>query len=83
MPVFARTKLLMEEPCTTLPPKIQLNYSGPNPQKAYPKIIDILIKSLAVPRENIQEKDFKWDRLTDVEKFIAKLEIFKDFDKFS
>jgi hypothetical protein len=83
MPVFAKTKLMLEERCLTYRPRIEFSYSGPNPDKAYPKLIDILNKNLGVPRENIQEKDFKWDRTKPEEKFSASFEIVKDYDKFS
>ena len=83
MPVFARTKLLMEERCVSLRPRLELSYKGPNPQNAYDKLMDILIHQIKVPRENIQEKEFAWDRSTETEKFTAKFEIIKDFDKFS
>ena len=83
MPVFARTKLLMEEFCVTYRPRLEFKYSGPNPQKAYPKIIDIMLTILRVPRENIQEKEFHWDRSKPEEKFKITWEVLKDYDKFS
>ncbi len=83
MPIFARSKLLLEDRCLTYSPKIEFSYSGPNPDKAYPKLIDILTRSLNIPRENIQEKGFKWDRSKPEEKFKASFEIIKDLDKFS
>lgn len=83
MPVFARSKLLLEDRCLTMRPKMEFSYSGPNPDKAYPKLMDILTNSLNVPRENIQEKNFKWDRSGPEEKFGASFEIMKDMDKFT
>lgn len=83
MPIFARAKLLLEDRCLTYRPKIDFSYSGPNPDKAYPKLIDILTRSLNIPRENIQEKGFNWDRSKPEEKFGASFEIVKDLDKFS
>jgi hypothetical protein len=83
MPVFARSKLVMEEYCLTLRPRLDFTYTGPNPQKAYQKLMDILITNIAVPRENIQEKDFRWDRGGEVENFSAALEVIKDYDAFS
>ena len=83
MPVFARSKLMLEDRCLTLRPKMEFSYSGPNPDKAYPKLIDILTTDLNVPRENIQEKNFKWDRSTPEEKFSATFEVLKDYDKFT
>lgn len=83
MPVFARTKILIEDHCVTYRPRIEFSYSGPNPQKAYPKLLDILIKDIAIPRENIQEKSFAWDRTGPAETFEAGFEVLKDFDRFS
>jgi len=83
MPVFARTKLLLEERCISLRPRLELNFTGPNPQKAYNKVMDILVHDMKIPRENIQEKEFDWERSTEVESFTAKFEVIKDFDKFS
>jgi len=83
MPIFARTKLVMEEFCITLRPRLEFSYTGPNPQKAYQKLMDILITNIAVPRENIQEKDFRWDRGGEEEKFSSGMEVLKDYDKFS
>ncbi|MEM7821296.1 MAG: hypothetical protein QXX38_00540 [Candidatus Aenigmatarchaeota archaeon] len=83
MPVFARTKLLMEELCLTLRPRIDITYSGPNPQKAYEKLLDVLLNVLKVPRENIQEKVFKWERAPEGETFSSGMEVIKNFDKFS
>lgn len=83
MPVFARTKILIEDTCLTYRPRLEFSYTGPNPQKAYPRLIDILVKEIMIPRENIQEKFFKWDREKPTETFQASFEVFKDFDKFS
>lgn len=83
MPVFARAKLLIEEQCLTYRPKMTFSYTGPNPQKAYKKLLSILVDDINVPRENVQEKGFKWDRTGSEEKFSARFEVIKDFDKFS
>jgi hypothetical protein len=83
MPIFARAKLTIEEDCLLPSPKIWLTYSGPNPQRAYAKIIEILKTNLKMKPENIQERDFKWDRAGVPEKFSGSIEAFKDFDKFT
>jgi hypothetical protein len=83
MPVFARAKLMLEDRCLTMRPTMEFSYSGPNPDKAYPKLIDILTTNLNIPRENIQEKNFKWDRSKPDESFGASFEVMKDLDKFS
>jgi hypothetical protein len=83
MPVFVKTKLLLEDHCVVYRPTISFSYSGPNPQKIYPKIIDTLQTSLRIPRENIQEKEFNWDKSKPEEKFKILLEVMKDYDRFS
>lgn len=83
MPIFARQKLTIEEDCLLPSPKIWLTYTGPNPQKGYAKIVELLKTNLKVKPENIQERDFKWDRASVPEKFSGAIEAFRDFDKFS
>jgi hypothetical protein len=83
MPAFARGKLLIENQCVTYRPKVDFSYSGPNPQNAYKKLLKILIDDIHIPRENVQEKYFKWDRSGPAEKFTAAWEAVKDFDKYS
>lgn len=83
MVIFARTKLTIEEDCMLPTPKLWLTYSGPNPQKVYPKIMEILKSVLKIKPENIQEKKYNWDRSGVPEKFSGEIEAFKDIDRFS
>jgi hypothetical protein len=83
MPIFARTKITIEEDCMLPTPKIWVSYSGPNPQKVYPKMIEVLKSGLKIKPENIQEKEFKWDRVGVPEKFSGAIEAFKEFDRFT
>lgn len=83
MPTFARSKLLIENHCITYRPKVSFTFSGPNPQKAYKKLLKIIVDDINIPRQNIQEKYMKWDRSGATEKFRADWEVVKDFDKFS
>ncbi len=83
MPIFAKNKITIEEDCLLPSPKIWMSYSGPNPHKAYGKITEILKNNLKFKNENIQEREFKWDRSNVVEKFSGSIEAFKDFDKFT
>ncbi len=83
MVIFARTKLTIEEDCMLPTPKLLLNYSGPNPQKVYPKIMELLKSVLKIKPENIQEKKFEWSRSAVPEKFSGEIEAFKDLDRFS
>ena len=87
MPVYAKTKLVIEDLCFAHTPRekpvIQLTYSGPNPQKIYPKLKEILRKELAVPEHLIEEKEYHWDRSKIPEKFSAKLDVIKEMDNLS
>lgn len=83
MPIFARTKLMIEADCLEPRVKIDLNYSGPNPDKIYPKIVEVLKKVLAIPDHNIQEKEYTWDRSTIPEKFSASIDAIKEFDRLT
>jgi hypothetical protein len=65
MPVFARTKLMLHEDClspavgSALPgiPYLMMTYTGPNPQRLYDKIKEILFNCPeARPRRNARER---------------------------
>jgi hypothetical protein len=73
----------MEEYCLSYKPTLEFSYTGPNPQRAYPKLMDLIIHDLGVARENIQEKKFVWDRSKPEEKFSIFMEVWKDFDRFT
>jgi len=85
MPIFARTKLLIEEDCMAPPGVVYLtlNYSGPNPDKLYTKIKEVIYTNWAIEMNELQEKDFSWDRSGGGEKFSVRFEVFKDLDQFS
>lgn len=83
MPIFARTKLTIEEDCILPRPKIKLYYTGPNPDKSYSKILEIIHNTMRVEDKDVQEREFKWDRSSVPEKFSATIEVVKDFDKFT
>lgn len=91
MPIFARTKLLIQDDCLSPAPgsmfpgvpHITLSYTGPNPQRLYDKIKEILSTVIKHRPEELQERDFKWDRSTPVEKFSVRFELTRDMDRFS
>ena len=87
MPIFARTKMILEDDCfdvTVSKPQLSIKYSGPNPQLAYNKIKEMFREVFGLKvNERVQEKEFTWDRKGNVEKFKVKWEIWKDMDKFS
>ncbi|MBS3055253.1 MAG: hypothetical protein J4452_02045 [Candidatus Aenigmarchaeota archaeon] len=85
MPIFARTKLLIEDECLAPPGVvyITLNYNGPNPDKLYVKIKELIYTIWKVELNELQEKDFSWDRSGGAEKFSVRFEVTKDLDQFS
>ncbi len=91
MPIFARTKLVIEDACLTAAvgtpsyttSVIKLDYSGPNPHKAYYQAKKLISRVFGVPEEDIQERDFSWDKSQPEEKLKSKLVFVKPFDKFT
>lgn len=82
--VYARSKIMIHEYCfEPHPVKLILNYSGPNPQLAVKKYIELLKVVFNVRDSEIQEKVFNWDRSGKEEKFYIEFELRKDFDKNS
>lgn len=84
MPIFARTKMILQDNCWDPQPVLNWEYRGPNPQLAYSKIREMFrtIFSVSEP-ERVQEKDFIWDRKGKREDFAVSWEVSKDFDRFS
>lgn len=85
MPVFARTKLILQEDCWDVTtPVMNLKYTGPDPQLAYSKMREMFWTIFGVKEsERVQEKDYSWDKQGKKETFKAEWDITKDMDKFS
>ncbi len=84
MPIFARTKLIMQDNCWDPQPVLKWEYRGPNPHLAYTKIREMFRTIFNVSEtERVQEKDFVWDRKGKREDFFVSWEISKDLDRFS
>lgn len=79
MPIAARTKVVIEEPCLRTP-SITFSYKGPNPQDIYKKIKKLLPVIFKVDEHDIEEREFMWDRSTPQEKFRMVLVFIKEFD---
>jgi hypothetical protein len=80
--VWARTKLMIHDDLLKPLPRMTIKFSGPNPEKFYKEIYNLIIMSFRVPEHAIQERDFNWSK-GDPEKFSARWEVNKDLDKFS
>lgn len=83
MPIFARTKLLIHDYCLFPVPYATFNYAGPNPQKAYESMKKLFITIFNVDERDIQEREFKWDRIEEEDVFHVRWEIIKDLDTFT
>ena len=83
MPVFARTKLLIHDYCLFPVPYAHFTYSGPNPQNAYENIKRLFASVFNVDEREIQEREFRWDRIEDEEVFHTRWEVIKDLDQFT
>ncbi len=82
MPVFARTKLLVEDDCIRQK-IIILDYHGPNPQNIYRQTRSLLKSVFKVQDKEIEEKVFDWDRSAPEEKFKIWIIMDKDIDPHS
>jgi len=83
MPIFARTKLLIHDYCLFPVPYATFNYAGPNPQNAYEYLKKVFITIFNVDEREIQEREFRWDRVGGEDVFHVRWEIIKDLDTFS
>lgn len=80
--VFARAKIMIQDWCLEeRPVYLVLNYTGPNPQLAIKRCVDLLKTVFKVTDSEIQEKVFSWDRSGKEEKFAIEYELRKDLDK--
>ncbi|UCD07027.1 MAG: hypothetical protein JSW41_04300 [Candidatus Aenigmatarchaeota archaeon] len=82
--VFARTKILMQDNCYEEEPgEVQMRYVGPNPQKLYDKMWELMKSIFNVPDSAIQEERYNWGKGEKVEKFRVAWLLHKDMDAFS
>jgi hypothetical protein len=89
MPVFARTKLMIHDDCLAPAPGsfqpglpyITLTYTGPNPQRLYEKIKELLFTVVKYDPNELQEREFYWTG--GGEKFRVVFDLIKDMDTFS
>ncbi len=80
---FARTSLLIQDNCfEEQPSEVVLNYVGPNPQKLYDKVYDLLKEVFQVADSDIQEDQYNWGK-GKTEKFKIRWWVHKDMDRFS
>ncbi len=82
--VFARSKILMQDNCYEEEPgDVVMKYVGPNPQKLYDKIWELMKSVFNVPDSAIQEDKYNWGKGETTEKFKASWMLYKTMDAFS
>lgn len=82
--VFARSKILMQDNCYEEEPgDVTMKYVGPNPQKLYDKIWELMKSVFNVPDSAIQEETYNWGKGEKTEKFNVGWLMHKDLDAFS
>ncbi len=85
MPIFARTKLIIQEDCFNFAgPEMYLKYKGKDPHLAYNKIRELFWTVFGVKEtERVQERDYTWDKEGKKETFSVAWHITKDMDRLS
>ncbi|MBI2084503.1 MAG: hypothetical protein HYT70_02730 [Candidatus Aenigmarchaeota archaeon] len=83
MPVFARARILIHDYCLIPRPVATLEYTGPNPQRTYEYIRKIFTTLFGITEKEIQEREFRWDRVAGGESFHVRFETIKDLDTFT
>ncbi len=84
--VFARTKLAIYDDVynkSKLRKNVTINYSGPDPQKFYNKIRELMSTVFKIPQEHIQEVSYTWEKAGDKQKFKFSWIVTKIFDAYS
>ncbi len=80
MPVFARSRILIHDYCLVPRPGATLEYTGPNPQLAYEQIRKLFGSLFNITEKEIQEREFKWEKVAGGESFHVRFETIKDLD---
>ncbi|MBW6462382.1 MAG: hypothetical protein K0B07_05030 [DPANN group archaeon] len=84
--VFARTKLTIYDDVydkSKFRKDITINYSGPNPQRFYNKVRELMVTVFKVPEEHIQEVTYTWEKAGEKQKFKFSWIVSKVFDVYS
>ena len=80
--VWARSKLMIEDDLLSPLSIVRIKFSGPNAERFYKELYNLLLVTFRVHEHSIQEKEFNWAK-GDPEKFSIRWEVNKDLDKFS
>ena len=83
MPVFARTKIVLQEDCyREKPERMQIKYVGPNAIKLYHKSYDLIKAVFRASDTDLQEEKYNWGK-GDKEKFSVRWFLHKDMDVYT
>lgn len=81
--VWARTKLLIWDYIFEPAKDIKIFYTGPNPQRLYKRLNELVRTVFNVPEAYVQEKLYDWEKVKDTERFTIAWEVNKVLDLFS
>jgi len=81
--VWARTKLLIWDYIFEPVREVKISYAGKHPERLYKKINELLRIVFNVPEGYIQEKNYRWEKLKDTERFEIAWEMNKILDLYS
>ena len=82
--VWARTKLIIYDDIFEPHEEIFINYSGPHPEKLYPRIQELIPPIFNIPPSHIQEISFTWEMPSETHiKFNVWWRIIKQMDVHS
>lgn len=81
--VWARTKLIIMDNLYDPVEDIYIRYSGPTPEKFYKKLLEFMETVFRVPKANIHEIDYTWEKSDGAAKFKVWWRITKDLDIYT
>ena len=81
--VWARTKLLIWDYIFEPAKEIKIFYTGPNPERLYKKMNELIRTVFNVPEAYVQEKQYDWEKTKETQRFSISWEVNKVLDLFS
>ena len=81
--VWARTKLTIWDYIFEPAKEIKIFYTGPNPERLYRKLNELIRVVFNVPEAYVQEKQYDWEKTKDGERFSIAWEVNKVLDVFT
>jgi hypothetical protein len=83
MPIFARTKLVLQEDCyREKPERVHMKYVGPHVTKLYYKAYELLKAIFRASDSDIEEERYHWGK-GEKEKFKVRWYLIKDMDVYT